>query len=456
MGFLFSFGQMVRSTDNRTQAELLTEFDHALGGLSLKTEKPTTYRKKDVVIITLPSGVKISEVLTDLGRPLGERYFLILSNFYVRGLLRKKVAGQQGNFLRAHRDTLRRLGGERYRKLIDYGLKQGHFIKSPKPFIQKIQAYEYRINSEVLSLKNQQRYELTTVAAVRIRKADLTKRKTDFAKTSEVHQKIVQSIDGLTFDYSAAIKFVASLPDGETKDHRKNVIGLFLVGETEWTTDKQGRNYTLMVSVPRNLRRFFSYGNQPLWVADISSSQPLLHALLYPSDCDEKKKYLTIVEEGRFWEFMNDANGGTVDLDDPDERSEFKVQVFREVFFSYPESKKGVTKTFAVIFKREFPVLWSEMNARKLQRKMKAAGPLAKAMQQTEAEAVFDAVLTLKDKPYPLITIHDAIVTTDNGVADVLGSINESFAPVGLNPPLSVKRLTYTPTDSKKVAKTTG
>ena len=454
MGFLFPFGQMVRSTDNRTQAELLTEFDHALGGLSLKTEKPTTYRKKDVVIITLLSGVKISEVLTDLGRPLGERYFLILSNFYVRGLLRKKVAGQQGNFLRAHRDTLRRLGGERYRKLIDYGLKQGHFIKSPKPFIQKIQAYEYRINSEVLSLKNQQRYELTTVAAVRIRKADLTKRKTDFAKTSEVHQKIVQSIDGLTFDYSAAIKFVASLPDGETKDHRKNVIGLFIVGETEWTTDAQGRNYTLMVSVPRNLRQFFSYGNQPLWVADISSSQPLLHALLYPTESDEKKKYLSIVEEGRFWKFMNDANGGTVDLDDADARSELKAEVFQEVFYSYSESQSGSPKPFATIFQREFPVLWSEIVSTKRTVGPKQSGPLAKAMQTTEAEAVADAIVSLKDKPYPLISIHDAIVTTEAGVADVQRSIKESFAKVGLTPPLSVKRLTYTPTDLKKVAET--
>lgn len=444
---------MVRSTDNRTQAELLTEFDHALGGLSLKTEKPTSYREEGaVVIITLPSGVSITEVVADLERSLGERYFLILSNFYVRGLLRKKTTGQLGNFLRANNKLLRRLGGENYRSLIDYGMTKRHLIKSPKTFISGVQSYEYRLNPEVLSLKSQQRYELTTVASRGARNADRDIRKTDFAKTSPVHQKIVQSIDGLTFDYSAAIKFVASLPDGERKDHRKNVIGLFLVGETEWTTDKQGRNYTLMVSVPRNLRQFFSYGNQPLWVVDISSSQPLLHALLYPDDCDEKKKYLSIVEEGRFWEFMNDANGGTVDLDDPDDRAELKSQVFQEVFYSYSESQSGTPKPFATVFRREFPVLWSEITSTKRTVGPKQSGPLAKAMQTTEAEAVADAILTLKDKPYPLISIHDAIVTTEDGVADVQRSIKESFAPVGLNPPLSVKRLTFTPTELQKVA----
>lgn len=443
---------MIRDVSHRTADELSAEFDHALGGLSLKTEKPTAYRGEDVVIITLPCGVRISQVLSDLGRPLGERLFLILSNFYVRGLLRKKTANKLGNFLRAHNTILRRLGGEKYRSLIDYGLTQKYLIKGPKVPIKKIQSYEYRLNPDVLSFQTQERYELTTVAAIRIRKADLLKRKTDFAKTSVVHHKIVQSIDGLTFDYAEAVKYVAGLSDGESKSHRKNVIGLFIAGETEWTTDKQGRNYTLMVSSPRDIRRFFSHENQSLWVVDISSSQPLLQALLYPTDSAEQKKYQSIVEDGRFWDFMNDAGGGTVDLTDPDERSDFKRQIFREVFFSYPESKKGVTKTYAVIFKREFPVLWSEMDARKRQQKKKAAGPLAKVMQQTEAEAVADAVSLLKDKSYPLITIHDAIVTTKDGVADVQRSLIDTFAKINLVPKVPEKRLTFTPTDSKKVA----
>jgi hypothetical protein len=337
---------------------------------------------------------------------------------------------------------------------MDYGLTKRFLIKSPKTFIRDVQSNEYRLNPEVLSLKSQQRYALTVKRPIEVRQEDLNKRKTDFAKTSPAHHKIVQSIDGLTFDYSAAIKFVASLADGESKTHRKNIIGLFLVGETEWTTDKQGRNYTLMVSVPRNLRQFFSHGNQPLWVVDISSSQPLLHALLYPADEDERKKYLSIVEGGRFWKFMNDANGGTVDLDDADARSELKSQVFQEVFYSYSESQKGSPKPFATIFQREFPVLWSVIASTKRTVGPKQSGPLAKTMQQTEAEIVADAILTLKDKPYPLISIHDAIVSTEDGVADVQRSIKESFAKVGLNPPLSVKRLTYTPTDSKKVAET--
>ena len=43
-------------------------------------------------------------------------------------------------------------------------------------------------------------------------------------------------------------------------------------------------------------------------------------------------------------------------------------------------------------------------------------------MQAFEADLVLPVVEALKDKPYPLITIHDAILTTEEGLADVQAS----------------------------------
>lgn len=397
-------------------------------------------------MITLPSPLKISKVLSDLGRPLGERYLLIISNLYVRGLLRKKTTGRLGNFLTSHWTLLRQMGGEKYRTLIDYGTKEKHIIKSPKSAIPGVQSHEYRLNQEVLPLNHQQRYVLTTVASRKVRQKYLIDRRNKFADTSEAHRKIVQSIEGLTFNYEQAFQYVAGLPDGEKKDHRRNILGLFLTGETDWSTDKQGRNYTLMVSVPRDLRRFFSHENHPLWVVDISSSQPLLHLNLYSNDCDEKKKYRSIVEGGEFWDFMNEASGGTVDLTDPDERAEFKTQVFRQVFYSYSEVKNATDRVVASAFEKEFPILWGEIQSTKRLTGPKQSGPLAKEMQRIEAEAVSEAVVQLKDQPYPVITIHDAIVTTQEGVEDVKRSITKSFEALEVIPPLSTKRLTFTPT----------
>jgi hypothetical protein len=63
-------------------------------------------------------------------------------------------------------------------------------------------------------------------------------------------------------------------------------------------------------------------------------------------------------------------------------------------------------------------------------------------MMRTEAWAVFDAINTLKDKPYPLISIHDAIATTEDGVADVIAALAASFLPAKLEPRQAAKRVT--------------
>jgi hypothetical protein len=63
-------------------------------------------------------------------------------------------------------------------------------------------------------------------------------------------------------------------------------------------------------------------------------------------------------------------------------------------------------------------------------------------MMWTEACAVFDAINTLKDKPYPLISIHDAIATTKDGVADVTAALGAAFLPAKLAPRLAAKALT--------------
>jgi len=452
MAILFGSPSMITSTDNKSQQELMQEFDAVFSGLSISPDpkNPTAYRgDRDLVIITLPSEIKTSLVLTDLGRLLGERYLLILSSFYVRGLLKKKTTGNLGNFLQAHHKSLRQLGGEHYPKLMKYGLSAQHLVKSPLGYQKEKRSFAYMLNQEVFSLKTQQRYTLTTKHAKRVRLDFIQWRRREFIKDNLVRQKIADSIDGLRFNYSEAIKYVSSLPDVEPQKHRvdpktyrRNLIEQYIAGETDWSVDPQGRNYTLIVSAPRDIRCYFSHVAGPLWVVDISSSQPLLHVLLYPCDSDEKKKYQTIVESGDFWDFMNNAAGKPFDLNDPENKKEMKEKIYREVFFSYPKPNAGAKKIFAVIFKREFPVLWSLLNAHKLQQKRKPAAPLAKAMQQTEAEAVSDAVSSLKGSPCPLITIHDAIVTTKEGLSGVCTALKQSFSTLGLQPSLAEKKLT--------------
>lgn len=434
---------MISPLQNKSRDQLLAEFDTLFGGYNLTPQKPTTSRGVGFYpLILFPSEIKISDILGNLGRPLGERYILILSSFYFRGLFRKKVAKQLGNYLAAHSESLRKLGGESYKKLLDYGLKEEHLIKSPKSYVVGKQTYEYMLNQKVFSLKTQRRYELTTKAAIRIWKSHPTERRNEFVQKGAIYQKIASSIDGLIFDYAAAMRYVASLPDGEPKNHRRNIVEQLMCDGAIWSHDRQGRNYTIMVVIPRDIRRYFSHSAGPLHVVDVRSCHALLHLHLYPNQSSEEKKYRYIVENGRFWEFMNDAAGKPFNLSVPNQKDELKTRVLAEVFYSHPAPKAGVKRLFAVTFKNEFPILWSEIDALKVQNVKKAAGPVSRLMLTTESEIVSEAMKQLQNKPYPLITIHDSIVTTKAGLADVRQALQQAFAQVGLRPSLREELLT--------------
>ena len=469
---------MIKSTNGKSQDEVLAEFDRLFaGGACGSAQNPMAYRRNkdgenkeegdkitqksvgedlaadikswniNKFFILLPEGIKSDEILEKLGKSLGERYLLIISSFYSRGLLKKKVKKELGNYLAGHWKILRKIGGEKYAILLKMAVKDFHHLKrSARVPVPNVQSGSYALNASTLNLKHQFRYELTTVHAKHARSEHQRERQSAFAAKHSVYSKIAASVDGLSFDYAAAIAYVATMPDGDAKSHRMLVLEQLALGEMPWVLDKQGRNYTVLVSVPRDIRVFFSFGGKPLWVVDVSSSQPMLHALLYPSECDEKTKYLSIVQSksagSGFWAFMRDAAGARHDLNDGEQKAEMKKLIFQQVFYSFSEGKKGAKGVFAKAFKREFPLLWEQINAAKKKHGPKQSSGLSKAMMWAEAEGVFDAINALKDKPYPLISIHDAIVTTKEGVADVTDALSAAFVTAKLEPRLAAKVLT--------------
>ena len=468
---------MIKSTNGKSQNEVLAEFDRLFGGGACgSAQNPMAYRRnkdgenkeedkitqKSVgedlaadkksqnstkIFILLPEGIKSDEILEKLGRSLGERYLLIISSFYSRGLLKKKVKKELGNYLAGHWKILRKIGGEKYAILLKMAVNDFHHLKrSARVPVAGVQSGAFALNASTLNLKHQFRYELTTVHAKHARSEHQRERQREFSAKHSVYSKIASSVDCLSFDYAAAIAYVATMPDGDAKSHRVLVLEQLALGEMPWVLDKQGRNYTVLVSVPRDIRVFFSFGGKPLWVVDVSSSQPLLHALLYPSECDEKTKYLSIVQSksagSSFWAFMRDAAGEKHDLNDDEQKAKMKELIFQQVFYSYSEGKKGAKGVFAQAFSREVPLLWEQINAAKKKHGPKQSSGLSKAMMWVEAGGVFAAINALKHKPYPLISIHDAIVTTKDGVADVVAALSAAFVTAKLEPRLAATLLT--------------
>ena len=444
---------MINSLNNESREDILKEFDRLFSVQEQKGENPMAYRRKEKgkkkkdnkksdEIILLPELIKTDEVIKKLGRSLGERYLLIISSFYSRGLLKKKEKNELGNYLAGHWKILRKIGGEKYSELIQVGLNDfQHLKKSPAPFIKGKRSYAYSLNKDTVDLTRQQRYTLTTVSSQNARRKHQLERQADYVAKHEIYSKIASSVSELTFDYAAALKYVAGITDQSKRLHKIAVVEQLIAGDLVWAMDQQGRNYTVLVSVPRDLRVFFSWKKQPLWIVDVASSQPLLHSLLYPDDCYEKKKYLSAIKSG-FWVFMRNASGISCDLDDEEQKGAMKERIFQQVFYSYSEGKKETTGIYAKTFQREFPLLWGYINAAKKEHGPKQSSGLSKTMMWVEAWAVFEAIKELKDKPYPLISIHDAIATTKEGVDDVMAALAAAFLPANLEPKLVAKVLT--------------
>jgi hypothetical protein len=270
-----------------SQEQVLAEFDRIFGSAVEYAKNPMAYRRSRIgeeevgkisqkiegkideqvlasdkksqeankVFILLPEGIKSEEVLEKLGRSLGERYLMIISSFYSRGLLKKKVKNELGNYLAGHWEILRKIGGEKYAQLIRIAVDDfRHLKRSPRVPVAGVQAASYALNAETLNLRRQVRYELTTANAVKARWMHQKERQNTFASKHKVYTKIANSVDGLSFDHAAASTYVAGLADGEAKGHRKLVLEQLAVGEIPWVFDQQGRNYTVLVGVPRDIR----------------------------------------------------------------------------------------------------------------------------------------------------------------------------------------------------------
>ena len=289
---------MFPDSHGRPLADLLAECDR----LFSTTKKPTTSREDEIRdILILPAELNVEKVIKHFRVTLAERYFLVLSNIYYRGLFRKKELKELGNFIACHSKSLRYLGGERYKDLIKYGLDQGHIKESPKSYVVGVRTKEYRLNPSVFSLRTQQHYVPTSKNAKKIRREMTERSRSQFVRHGAVLRKIAASVAELSFDYAAAIKHVAGLHESEGKEHRKRLLPLLLTGTAVWSVDKQGRNYTLPVVMPRDLRPFLWHQGKPLHQIDIKSSQPTLHVLLYSSESEEKSRYKEIVEKRDFW-----------------------------------------------------------------------------------------------------------------------------------------------------------
>lgn len=419
--------------------------------------------KENTVLI--PADIPIGDIFSKFGRITGERLILMMSYVYTVGFWKYNIKDAN---IQVSADHLRCLGGDTIMKktqhkeeedkekgrkmylvLLDYAIERG--------WLQRDSSYcvgEYSKSIRYLDRDNlfqhYQEYQLTSKNAIKALKKLIDANRKTFAEKSVCHKKIYDSVNGLIFHDTAAFNWVMALPDGIKKTNLFICLYHLRSSREIWKTDKNGRVYTWPVVMPNELRQFITWNGNTLWQLDVTHCHPLLHTVLYPDWTEtgyeewkaetilEKKKYQALCEQGLLYDFLNDKLERKYDVSDPDMKRLFKNEVFQQVFYGHPDSKKVSSGNISKVFAEAFPYLWGELESLKTPNHRE----LSNIMMAMEAEIFVGGVIEnclRRPGTFPMVTIHDCIMTTEDGIGTVRLAIEEEFKRIQLNPLVKVK-----------------
>lgn len=345
-------------------------------------------------------------------------------------------------------------------------------------YIKGRKARGYRLSSKFRNVKTQR---------IRCEKVKLTRKirclseRGRAAISLDIHKYLLRWLQHLEIDVDEAVWIVEQ---ANISDERKTIIrhSIDRIFEQEWnfSFDPFGRVHTNLTNLSSLVRSTLHLGGNNLVEIDIANSQPLFLALLVlhfrsnkdktldyktfknennfdilsPSpylritQCNvlqeitgyeftsirqklakDEQKYLALCEEGRLYEYLQEMLGI-----ERMSRKEFKRQFFQVLF-----GANSYHTEFRQLFRELFPQL-SKVIHRHKRRKPQY---LAQLMQWYESNFVIGTVCRrlMENHPeFPVLTIHDSILTTAPHAETVKSIIEQEFSNLGLFPTLKIKK----------------
>lgn len=251
---------------------------------------------------------------------------------------------------------------------------------------------------------------------------------------------------------------VEVLPDAPYGEHP--LLDRMIDGERRFSVCTQGRVHTNVANLPRQYRKFLRVAGQELMSCDISTSQPLLLAiLLQKMEKEHKSKRGTNhsavyapSSHRSLSAFLRDCLGGTVydrvaDLTGytrDDVKSMFLAVVYGHPNDMHTRVGRAIRSLYPAVFDAVV-----EMNF------MLGHGELPRRLQTLESGVMIRRVAArlLREHPeMPLLTVHDCIVAPEGYEAVVAATIAEEWmAEFGVLP--GIKTTSFTAPQERRVAK---
>lgn len=401
----------------------------------------------------------------------------------------KRVLNNDNGMAYLHSTILQNVYGKDYRKMLDNLLKMG-ILHSDGYYSLDEKTYGYYFAPNV-------RFTYTLHPSTYISDYDeklnkcllpyQTKEEQDNKQRLEndyLYSRYNDSLKYLKLQYvDEAVDFVTShiFPSDKSNDYYVRVIDRYMDGDFRITSiDDNKRIYSIATSTPRLLKPFLnirysldihnshpllfnsilmSYYNIPtslmdriypiyeqIYTSNVESHnvRRFLRKILITNNIEEENiksipidvlYYMYLTSMGLFWDV-------TIPKEMVDEknllRSDIKVLMFREVFYSKKLTARG--KEYAKIFAKDFPNVYTVVLDSKRENRTK----LANDMMKIESELFGKILVGLYAKKFKVISIHDAIVVldvkqnekcTEEVVKQVMTAVYRKY---GLHPDISV------------------
>lgn len=228
------------------------------------------------------------------------------------------------------------------------------------------------------------------------------------------------------------------------------------------------RFHSNVTNMKKELRPYLRVNGKPLVNIDVKNSQPYLSTIIltYPakiagltnnsafsmllqtlkiSHNEDVKKYIKLVADGQFYEFLiKEFEGGGIKLT----RQETKIQVLRILFAPNRLPKDEVNRKCRLIFREAFPTvhrIFSKVRGRDQGTKFENSNRFAILLATVESYMMLDVVLKRIYRELPgviAITIHDSIMTgilTDDVEAVRKIIVEELTNFVGFTPKIEIE-----------------
>lgn len=424
------------------------------------------------------------ETVEGANKPLPKKQILYKKYaFFIHRLIQRCKSNREGNFTRFNSQILQTVLGHVYIDMLKT-LETLGIIKVSSSYIPSIQARLIELNPN-LSTVSEMKYSSYI-------EEYSDKMQQELKKYEQIQiQKIKSEMGDKLYDnFTKSLKILKLSHREEAEDYRNRhhfitpkskeyftyILNEYNKGNFNiLSVDSNLRIYSILTQSPRIFKNFLNIK----FSIDIHNSHPLLFNkliierynindnilhILYNNLSNIDNSYYSVGKQvykllinneikkeeianvpNDIWEYIYKTSKGIFwdDFTELDEfkkllRSDIKVTLFREVFYSKTLTTKG--KDFAKVFKKKYPSVYKLVKESKRDDRTF----LANQMMRIESD-IFRSILTkLYAKRFKVLTIHDAIVVLDTKANDqctpelIHSIIEKEYLRINLCPNVSV------------------